>query len=365
MRTLEGIVRDKKEIARRWVAGKLIDVMNRSDTGKAIMHAQTEKYFGGHSLEEGLQSAANLYKDQDFRTSMDVLGEDAHTIEDADGYVSDFLNSIRWIRSHLLQNAISVSLKPSAVCGIKERQEGDKKVFDGLLRPLEPTLDIIVNFAKMMGVKVTLDMEDHNYTNISLKAAQYIWNKGYDNFGIVVQSRLDRTEGDINWLFNMSKYSIPMNSIRVRSVLGIYPETSEIASGKSEGKQRLVKRISELFDAGVYVEIATHNAGVIDTIINDIIKPRNIPKDRYEFQFLKGVRSGEAKGKELKDEGEIVRYYWPFETKAGAGIPYGERRAKANPDFIKYAVWDVLNSFRKNPTETTKEIFGHTGRKAA
>ena len=120
----------------------------------------------------------------------------------------------------------------------------------------------IVKYAKENGIDVTLDAEEHDWTNLSLNAAKKLWDEGYNNLGIVLQSRLNRTEKDVADIKEIvSKYDEDFRKkLRVRACIGTYKEPPEIAATEDkEIKKRLVDRIKELFEAGVYVEIATHD----------------------------------------------------------------------------------------------------------
>ena len=179
-------------------------------------------------------------------------------------------------------------------------------------------------------------MEDHHWTHVSLEAAQHIWHQGYSNFGIVLQSRLHRTREDIERIFQNGQYTTEKRDMRVRACIGIYEEEKEIAYDRKTAKKELVKRIGELFDAGVFVEIATHDRRVIDEVI-ELIAQKGIPKERYEFQFLKGVQGAYDLASQLREEEITTRCYVPFELKKGDGVPYMVRRLVNNNRFLWYA----------------------------
>lgn len=80
-------------------------------------------------------------------------------------------------------------------------------------------------------------------------------------------------------------------------------------------------------------------------MINDVIKPRNISRDRFEFQFLKGVESGYIIEPKLKDLGYKVRYYMPFEIQKYEGVPYMIRRLIENPTLLWYGFKNLMQKF--------------------
>jgi len=130
----------------------------------------------------------------------------------------------------------------------------------------------------------------------------------------------------------------------VRIVIGVYREPSEIATNnREEAKERLVKRVEELFDAGVYVNIGTHDHAFIHKIIS-MIKRKNIPTTRFEFQFLRGVQNAYAIELFLKEQGYTIRFYMPTEIHKFDGAPFMARRIVHNPDFMQHG---IKNTFQK------------------
>jgi proline dehydrogenase len=64
-----------------------------------------------------------------------------------------------------------------------------------------------------------------------------------------------------------------------------------------------------LLDRGAHPAIGTHDPEIID-VAKKFIKQQNIPKERYEFEMLFGVRRDLQK--QLLKEGHNVRVYIPF-----------------------------------------------------
>src|SRR5690606_34198175 len=73
------------------------------------------------------------------------------------------------------------------------------------------------------------------------------------------------------------------------------------------------------------LEIATHDENMISAGQANIAR-YNLPKDRYEFQMLYGIRF--ARQLELANAGEPVRVYVPF---GDAWYPYFMRRLAERP----------------------------------
>ena len=231
----------------------------------------------------------------------------------------------------------SVSVKPTSICAF----EGDspQTIVEGMI--LEGRLEALVKHAKDNGICVTLDMEDSKWTYVSIQVGKQMWMKGYDNFGICLQSRLDRTQADIREIFSKT-YPVPKEKMRVRACIGIYEEPEGAENDKEIAKERLLRRVDDLFGYGVYVEIATHDPRFVRRIIREVIVPRGIHRDRFEFQFLKGVHNGEVLAQKLSAEGYKVRFYMPTELREGDGTPYMQRRLLANPTLLTLGAKNVI-----------------------
>jgi len=314
----------------RGVNTVVLKAMMSNKPGRKFFHYLAEDYIAGHSLEEGLETIKEYYLKNMYST-YNILGEAAITVEQSDRCIEAYYKMTDMLAETFKdEKPANISVKPTVISSVDE----ETATIINPETPLEERLEKVVKYADDKGIEITLDMEDHPWTDISLETAQNIWNKGL-KMGIVLQSRLNRTKDDIKKVLMDTEYKIPKKDIRVRACIGIYIEPKEMATNnKTKAKARLVERISELFDAGVYVEIGTHDKKVIYRIINEIIKPRNISNDRFEFQFLKGVQVAYKLVPELHKEGYKTRFYVPTELADGDGIPYMIRRLIANPGML-------------------------------
>ncbi len=293
-------------------------------------------YLAGSSLEEGYARVAEFHE-HGRKSTFDIVGEDSHTVDEAEHILrtyekiaDDFYDTYRD------EDVVSISLKPTGICAVQGHTFLPET-------PLNERLAAFGEYAYKKGKrKVSLDMENSNYTDVTIEAVRYSWRRGIP-IGLVLQSRLNRTVQDIEIIFSEDYPLLPRKELRVRMVIGVYIEPEDIATNDREiAKERLVDRVRQLFDKGVYVEIATHDPDFIDTIIDNIIIPRNIPNDRFEFQFLLGVENGYMIEKKLMALGYTVRYYMPIELEKFASVPYMKRRLSNNPTFIRHGIKNVL-----------------------
>jgi proline dehydrogenase len=315
----------------------VIRSISNSSLGQTCIRVLGSRYLAGHSVDEGLTVARKNWE-EGRKTSIDILGEAAATVEKADYYRNGFFDVINGLRSSS-ERAVSISLKPSAICVATKVGEG---VVFHERTPFSDRLEGIVTAAEAYTVDVTLDMEDRFFTDVSLDAARQLWRTGYTNFGIVLQSRLYRTPTDIVSIFG-EKYPTPAEQMRVRCVIGIYKETPEHAvQDNDEAKRRLIANVETLLDYGVHVEIGTHDMRVVDHLISNVLLPRNIPKELVEFQTLHGVPLSKKVEAAARSAGYDHRSYTPIEIKRGDSTPYMGRRLEESPHIVLYAVNNLV-----------------------
>ena len=173
-------------------------------------------------------------------------------------------------------------------------------------------------------------MEDHYWTHLTLPLARHFWNESLP-LDIVLQSCLHQTLDDVDTFLSQN---LPFDkaTTTVRSCRGIYREPPEVATtDPQEAKERLYALVEKLFNGGYFVGIATHDAELQRRIREEIINKQGIPKNRYEYQGLKGVYSFEdVILPEALANRENVRLYLPVELKPGDGGPYMRRRVMMN-----------------------------------
>jgi proline dehydrogenase len=190
----------------------------------------------------------------------------------------------------------------------------------------------IVAKAEKYNIKVTLDMEDHNFTDMTLDIFRAI-HKDHPTFGTVLQSRLFRNDDDIKSLKGLNA--------RIRLCIGIYNEPKEIAlQSKSAMKKKMLEQLEVLFKEGHYPEIATHDQALLDESLN-LAEKLNMKKDQYEVQMLMGVPMNTYQD-QLIQNGILVRLYVPFAEKWKYAIAYCKRRLTANPAMAIYIVKNIL-----------------------
>jgi proline dehydrogenase len=268
-------------------------------------------YVAGDSIQAATDAARKFWEERRICSTIDLLGEELES-DDEVQYTVDVYK--RLIAALGPQEYATLSLKPTQL-GSHRSTENCQKIIEG-----------IVAQAEKQDIKVTLDMEDHPYTDMTLEIFRAM-KKDHPTFGTVLQSRLFRTDEDIK--------SIKGMNARIRICIGIYNEPKDIAlQNKPEMKKKMLEQVEVLFKEGHYPEIATHDEAVINESIN-IAEKLNVKKDQYEVQMLMGVPM-QAFQDELIRNDILVRLYVPFAEKWKFAIAYCKRRLAANPAMAAY-----------------------------
>jgi proline dehydrogenase len=276
---------------------------------EGILWLFARRYVAGATLAGAVQAVRDLNA-RGLLATLDILGEHvaspAEAREDALAY-RDVLRAIQ--RERLASN---ISVKPTHM-GLKL----DRDLCLGILRDL-------VREAHRLGNFVRVDMEDSTCTDETLTLYRALV-KGAPAVGVVLQANLRRSQEDAKRLGE--------EGANVRVCKGIYREPEAIAFQDREGiRNNFIALLEILMEAGSYVGIATHDPWVIQEA-RGLIKRLGVPRDRYEFQMLLGVRPDLRE--RLRAEGERLRIYVPFGEKWRA---YCLRRFRENPEILRHVV---------------------------
>jgi proline dehydrogenase len=196
----------------------------------------------------------------------------------------------------------------------------------------EQILEIVIKAEEYKNF-VRIDMEDSPFIDKTLNLYKKIYEH-HKNVGIVIQSYMRRAYDDV----------VALNKLgtNYRLCKGIYVEPPSIAyKSKQEVRDNYLKLLDKMFQDGNYVGIATHDKYLIDAAYKKI-KDQNIPKDKFEFQMLLGVR--EDLRDKINNDGYKIRIYVPFGKDWYA---YSVRRLKENPSMAGHIVKSFLTFGRR------------------
>jgi proline dehydrogenase len=176
---------------------------------------------------------------------------------------------------------------------------------------------------------IRFDMEGSDYTQRTLDAFEKLWKEGWRNIGVVLQSYLKRSAGDVARMNELGA--------RVRLCKGAYAEPPEVAFQTRENVDASFVQLTQtLLEAGNYPAIATHDERMIDATLA-FVRQRSIAPDRFEFQMLHGVRRDLQQ--RLVAEGWRVRVYVPF---GEHWYPYLMRRLAERPANLLFFAGSVI-----------------------
>jgi proline dehydrogenase len=281
---------------------------------KPVVQWLSERYIAGPELADAVR-VVRLANEGGKLGTIDVLGEEITSAEEAEAIVRAYLDAFAAIERERLDSNVSVKLTG---LGLKLGVE--------LCRD---NLETVVGDAARRGNFVRIDMEDSSTTNDTLRIYRELRERGHDNLGVVLQASLRRTVEDVATLADLRP--------NVRLCKGIYIEPAAIQFRDYEAvRANFVKALEALLDAGAYVGVATHDEWLIGEG-RRLVRERGLWREEYEFQMLLGVR--EARGDELVREGHRLRIYVPFGQQWYA---YSLRRLQENPKIAGYIAADTL-----------------------
>ncbi|MHB8643307.1 MAG: proline dehydrogenase family protein [Gaiellaceae bacterium] len=140
----------------------------------------------------------------------------------------------------------------------------------------------VVEAAQRLGNFIRLDMEQSSVVDATLRIYGRLRAEGFDNVGCVLQAYLYRSEDDLRDL-------LPLRP-NLRVVKGAYLEPPDIAyPRKDDVDAAYIRLLEQALDGGAYVCVATHDERMIEHAIS-YAQAHEIPRDRFEFQMLYGIR---------------------------------------------------------------------------
>jgi proline dehydrogenase len=282
---------------------------------RPVVRKLSDRYIAGPELKDAREAVRRLNAEGKVAT-IDVLGEEITTEEEAAAIVRAYLDVFADIERCGLDSGVSVKLTGLGL-----------KLGYGLCRD---NLRTVVEDAASRGNFVRIDMEDSSTTDDTLRLYRELRAEGHDNVGVVLQAMLRRTASDVAALADLKP--------SVRLCKGIYVEPPDLAYQEFGAvRASYLHALEALLDAGSYVGIATHDEWLLDEA-RRIVAERELGHDEYEFQMLLGVRPG--RGDELVAEGHHLRVYVPFGRQ---WYEYSLRRLQENPSIAGYVASDTLS----------------------
>lgn len=270
---------------------------------KSFVWLFSRRYIAGKTLDDAVEKTKTLNA-SGYCTTIDVLGEDVTSLDDADAAKRECLKVLETIQAENLD--ANLSLKLTAL-GLKIDKE----------RCYEMTREIVEKAGKL-GNFVRIDMEDSSCTDDTLEIYRRL-RPSNSSVGTVIQAYLKRSLNDVHGL-------IADGIAHLRLCKGIYDEPPEIAfSDKEEIRDNFMAMIREMLQSRAYVGIATHDRKIVERSF-DLLVSMKADRSDYEFQMLLGVT--EKLRSQILSQGHRMRVYVPYGRQWHG---YCMRRLKENP----------------------------------
>ena len=261
-----------------------------------------QQFVVGETIAQALQ-AAPAREAAGFRYSYDMLGEAAHTADDAQRYMAAYETAIHAIGQAAAGRGVldgpGISIKLSALHPRYGRAQ-----YARVMDELYPRLRSLALLARHYDMGLHIDAEEADRLELSLDLLERLCFEpalaGWDGVGTVVQAYQKRCPCVIDWLVDLARRS--HHRLLVRLVKGAYWD-SEIKRAQTEGLDgypvytrkaytdvaylACARQLLTVPDA-VFAQFATHNAQTLAAVYQMADPDRWYP-GQYEFQCLHGM----------------------------------------------------------------------------
>lgn len=333
-----------------------------------IMKELGRQFVLGQTIEGALKEAAR-YEKAGYTYSYDMLGEAAHTADDAEKYFQAYKEAIVKLSGSCtagVRENPGISIKISA---LHPRYEQVKK--ERVCAELPAKILELAQMAKDVNMGFNIDAEEVDRLDLSLDLITAVLSdeslKGWDGFGIVVQAYGKRASFVLDYLYNLAQQLD--RKIMIRLVKGAYWD-AEIKRAQVMGLDGFpVYTRKENTDISymscakkllgmtshIYPQFATHNAHTVAAVM---AFAENISKESFEFQRLHGM--GESLHEVLKAKADTrCRIYAPVGVHRDL-LAYLVRRLLengANSSFVNQIVDFAIppKDVAKDPYERAQE----------
>lgn len=262
------------------------------------------RFVAGETLDDGFAAARELL-DLGYQISLDLLGENVSTLDEAIEAKKAYLEMIERIAAENLQDRVNISIKLTAL-GLDQSVEEAEKCYQELLAAAAPH-----------SIFIRVDMESSEYTQRTIDLVDRALER-FPHTGTVLQSMMKRTDEDVAHFIG--------KKARVRIVKGAYVEPAEVAyQDKKKVDEKYLEHACNLIKNGFYPAIATHDRKMVEGV-KEFNAKNDIKPETFEWQMIYGV--GRDLQRELLEQGYNVRIYIPFGT---SWYPYFSRRLAERP----------------------------------
>jgi proline dehydrogenase len=235
----------------------------RRVVSKHGMRLGGSRFVAGETMDDAVRVLRSL-NDRGLYANTTLLGEGVRDERDARAAADEYIRLVDRLLAEQLRANVALKLTHLGL------DLSEELAYENLRRIVEP------------GLFIRIDMEQSSYVDATLRIYRRLREDGVDNVGTVLQSYLYRTGSDLESL-------LPLQP-NLRLVKGAYLEPADIAyPRKTDVDAAYVRLLETMLRAGGYTAIATHDEAIIEHAIR-FADEQEIPRDRFEFQMLYGVR---------------------------------------------------------------------------
>jgi proline dehydrogenase len=244
------------------------------------------RFVAGETIDEAIRAVAQLNR-QGMAATLDHLGEFVSDEREARQAADACVTALTAIHQAQVDSTLSVKLTQLGL-------DIDRELCLENMRR-------ILGHARDLGIRVTIDMEDHPRCQATLDLFD-ILRAEYDNVGTVIQAYLYRSLDDV--------LRLAADGVHLRIVKGAYKEPPEVAyPEKADVDANYIKLMEAQLLSPGFTAVATHDERIIEHA-KRFIAEHGIAHDRYEFQMLYGIRT--QLQQQLVREGYPLRLYVPY-----------------------------------------------------
>lgn len=284
------------------------EAAHRLIVGFPPSRAAARRFVAGERLADAI-AAARASNARGILAILDYLGENVQRQEEAIKAGDEYIAALAAIAQSGVRADVSIKLTQLGL------DIGDEFCYENVER--------IVAQAEACRASVCIDMEGSLYTDRTLWLYRRLRER-HDNVTTVIQAYLYRSRDDVARL-------VAEGLGRLRLVKGAYNEPPSIAFPRKGDVDanflRLIQAMlrPEALANRAYCAIATHDEKIIRWALLYTYR-HDIPRDRFEFQMLYGIRRDLQE--RLAARGYTVRVYIPYGTH---WYPYFMRRLAERP----------------------------------
>ncbi len=292
--------------------GAVLGIANRSFVRKAVTGGLGRRvalrFVAGETLDDAIEVVRSVNA-QGALVSLDYLGENVTDPAQAAAATTVYRDAVERIAAGGLRANISVKLTQLGL-------DLDPRVaYDNA--------ESVVARAAEASSSVTLDMEDHRYTDRTIDTCLRLSGSFPGAIGVAIQTALKRTPKDVERLIAAG--------VEIRLCKGAYKEPRAVAYQSRSRVSRAYRELAtRLIGSDAYPMIATHDEELISHARAEVERTAR-GRDTFEFQMLYGVRRGLQK--QLIADGYRMRVYLPF---GDQWYPYLTRRIAERPGNVRF-----------------------------